>query len=607
MNDFPVAPRAGRARTACDVCRHRRIRCDGVKPACETCHYAGVPCVFTPPPAVPRKTVREQLAEHKVQVQHLEEALRAERAKNALTRFPLIDQPSPDPAPAPVGGLVDSYGFDAALSAFMRTLGFCGFGPKPTPFLFPTDQHRMPSIFNLDQFAHQLTFSFKAEFPHHTSRIIHPQQPPPSLIRTVIDYFFNNSLYSVFPVIDPDTLLSLRDSDLLNAFQDPVTPMRSVQVCLVALTALVTRLRDNEPAFAGADSEAFLQSVLARLPELVMSGDDDLWTLRTLILAVIYLAPLGAPQSAELILAMAIRLLINLGGNRTQDIHKSSSLRKHAGHLRALFWLCYSIDREMSIRSLHPPFLHDIDCDIELPEQYLMASSEHQPDLSLSPTAGLLYPTDLRMSIIKSKIYRLLYSDYGLAQSAAIRVQYIRELDEELSNVKARFPADCRPENLSPGSIPDSWVLDLSLRAVNMHLEYYYCLAIIHGACRITGSHPSPDEVSPLSSSIELCNQAARSILLYLSRLRHLIIPQTFWIYAQFILSALVSLGWKLIAEPIHPSAIGDLHLIEHTREMFTGLKEMNNPSKFPAFYVMEAFILRLVSLVVQSNHLPSG
>ncbi|PYH81260.1 putative C6 transcription factor [Aspergillus uvarum CBS 121591] len=599
MSDSAIAPRAGRARTACDLCRSRRIRCDGVKPACETCHFAGVPCIFTPPPDVPRQTVREQLANCRIKVQELEEALRVERAKNNAK----------DNAPNAFvlqGGLADLHGFDAALTAFLRILGFCGFGPKSTPFLFPTDQHRMPTLVDLNRFAQDVTCSFKSEFPHHASRTIHPKQPPPTLIRTVIDYFITNSLYSVFPVIDPVTLLSLRGSDLFHSAEDQDRLPKSVQVCLVALTALVTHLRDDEPAFGEADPEAFLQSVLAQLPELVMSGDNDLWTLQALILVVLYLAPLGAPQSAELILAMAIRLLTTLGGNRVHvnhDLH----LDDHRGrHLRALFWLCYSVDREMSIRSSHPPFLHDIDCDLDLPEKYVMASSESQFRLAPLSNDELLYPSDLRMCIIKSKIYRLLYSDYGLAQPASIRVQYVRELDEELSNLRAQFPADCRPENLSPGSIPDSLVLDLSLRGINMHLEYYYCLAKIHGACRVAGGgYPSLDDISPLTSSRELCYQAARSILLYLSRLRHLIIPQTFWIYAQFILSAVVSLGWKLVAEPNHPSAASDLHLIQHTRDLFTRLKETSDPNKFPPFYIMDNFIQQLIAAVAHSGSPP--
>ncbi|PYI14792.1 putative C6 transcription factor [Aspergillus violaceofuscus CBS 115571] len=597
MSDSAIAPRAGRARTACDLCRSRRIRCDGVKPACETCQYAGVPCVFTPPPDVPRKTVREQLAECKVQVQELEEALRVERAQNHNTK-----NKAPNSFVLP-GGLADLHGFDAALTAFLRTLNCCGFGPKSTPFLFPTDQHRMPSLVDLDRFAQDVTSSFRLEFPHHTSRTIHPQRPSPALIRSVIDYFLTNSLYSVFPVIDPVTLVSLRNSDLFSSSPDLALLPKSVQACLVALTALVTRLRDNEPGFGEVDSEALLQSVLAQLPELVMSGDDDLWTLQALILVVLYLAPLGAPQSAELILAMAIRLLTNLGGNFAPAHPGSWVDDHHSRHLRALFWLCYSVDREMSIRNSHSPLLHDTDCDLDLPEKYVMASSDNQFRLGPLSNDELLYPSDLRMCVIKSKIYRLLYSDYGLAQPAAIRVQYVRELDEELSSLRAQFPADCRPENLSPGSIPDSLVLDLSLRGINMHLEYYYCLAKIHGACRVAGGgYPSLDDISPLSSSRELCYQAARSILLYLSRLRYLIIPQTFWIYAQFILSAVVSLGWKLVAEPNHPSAASDLHLIQHTRGLFTKLKEASDPSKFPPFYIMDNFIQRLIAAVARTN-----
>jgi hypothetical protein len=44
--------------------------------------------------------------------------------------------------------------------------------------------------------------------------------------------------------------------------------------------------------------------------------------------------PIGQARSASLLLAMAVRMLYTLGGNRYCTIHQ-----EEGGHLRALFWL----------------------------------------------------------------------------------------------------------------------------------------------------------------------------------------------------------------------------------------------------------------------------
>ncbi|KAB8207599.1 hypothetical protein BDV34DRAFT_191973 [Aspergillus parasiticus] len=59
MTEFNRAPRGGRHRSACDLCRHRKIRCDRAQPSCENCLLARVSCTFTAKPAEARKSIRQ--------------------------------------------------------------------------------------------------------------------------------------------------------------------------------------------------------------------------------------------------------------------------------------------------------------------------------------------------------------------------------------------------------------------------------------------------------------------------------------------------------------------------------------------------------------------
>lgn len=228
-------------------------------------------------------------------------------------------------------------------------------------------------------------------------------------------------------------------------------------------------------------------------------------------------------------MSLAVRILYNLKGNLNEPASSDPEQVRVHHHLRALFWICYSIDKEMSLRRCQPPIINDSDCDLDLPATYVSVTSDHQFFHSPLSLQELLYPTDLRLAILKSKIYRLLYSSSSLRLPESTRLHLIRQLDEELSDLKAQFPAVCQPDIYAKGEVPDTLLHDLSLRGVNMHLEYYHCLSKIHGASISGSSDSAMRNLSPPSSSMELCYQASRSTLLYVCRVHRLIMKETFW------------------------------------------------------------------------------
>lgn len=80
--------------------------------------------------------------------------------------------------------------------------------------------------------------------------------------------------------------------------------------------------------------------------------------------------------------------------------------------------------------------------------------------------------------------------------------------------------------------VPDLLLHDMSLRGVNIHLEYWFCLGRIHASTAATsGSVAGAAGVSSplLSSSMNLCHQTARSMLLFLARTGHFMMPGNFW------------------------------------------------------------------------------
>ncbi|RHZ66393.1 hypothetical protein CDV55_100206, partial [Aspergillus turcosus] len=318
--------------------------------------------------------------------------------------------------------------------------------------------------FNLEELFDRAADSFDLQFGTKPARVVLPKWPPRRLIESSLEYFSSNRLYSIHPVVDIDALTYLLNTSDHDG--SGVGTNVADRACLAALTAMITRIRRQEAAFADADPDAYVQAVLSVVPQLMMEHTN----------------------------VRAIEALI-----------------------------------------------------------IIFFTSE------LSPKE-LLYPSDLRLAMLKSKVYHLLYSEQSLSHSRARRLQLIRELDEELNDLKSQFPAACKPD------------------------------AVIHGASAI-GSTPVSQSLSPPSTSIALCYQAARSTLIYLRRIRHLIFPETFWIYAQILLTSSISLYMRILSAPKQCEARDDVNLLESTIDVFHQLNCVEPSRRFPPFVIIEAFI----------------
>jgi hypothetical protein len=198
------------------------------------------------------------------------------------------------------------------------------------------------------------------------------------------------------------------------------------------------------------------------------------------------------------------------------------------------------MDKEMSIRSSQPPLINDAECDLHLPPNYIQGASLHQfVDQPLSDNI-ILYPSDLRFSLLKSKLYTHLLSLAAQNLPEPRKLETIRQLDDELAELKSSFPAHFQPDPTAYLN-PNYKVHDISLRGMNIHLEYYYCLRVIHEASIISSiAYPGTGQTQsqPLASSVELYYHAVRSTLLYFIRVEGLVQAPTVWYV--FLLSSLI-------------------------------------------------------------------
>ncbi|KAL3490282.1 C6 transcription factor [Aspergillus germanicus] len=583
MADRRPNPRGGRHRTACDLCRHKKISCDGEKPACETCRLAGVDCTITPEGPSEKKTIREQLTEARARIQDLEE--------HTAPPLPNIGLHIRDPA-----------NFDEAMDIFMWHLHCAGplsAGSSRRAAFMSTVYTRTGHTYNLEGFAARMGAAYKAKHPNRPLRMLIPKWPDTQLIKKSIEHYASQHLYAVFPIAKPirlQALFSEYTSQSLDQREHTV-----VKAFLVAFTAFMTQIHRHLPAFADAEPDCYILAALSLLPHLILEP-RNVEGLEAVMIMAQYITPTGQTEAGQLLLGVAVRMLYSLDAHRINPTTPSNS-EQHT-HLRALFWACYGMDKEMSIRSSQPPLITDAECDLDLPPNYIQGASLHQfVDQPLTEDV-LLYPSDLRFSLLKSKLYTHLLSPTAQTLTDTQKLQLIRQLDHELAELKASFPAHFQPD-LTAYLNPDYKVHDISLRGMNIHLEYYYCLRLIHEASIVSSmaypgaTHRDPQ---PLASSVELYYHAVRSTLLYFIRVEGLVQAPTVWIHAQFILSSVIALFWNMLHDPTAETFQSDLRLLEDMKALFTRLCENCwEGAPLPPLFIFEGFLGMLCDLARDS------
>jgi hypothetical protein len=203
--------------------------------------------------------------------------------------------------------------------------------------------------------------------------------------------------------------------------------------------------------------------------------------------------------------------------------------------LRKLFWLMYMFDKELTLRTGQPPKLSDEYCNLSTPSEQTNALAA----TSVSDNHGSYYsdpwvPGNPTLSILKSKIFRLLYSFDAFCKSETELLMSIRELDEELESWRQSVPAQRRPDLSASHTKALSAVRrdGETIHHMMHHLEYHHLMGIIHsasGRCRkAPGSTPDTNIIG-LQSSLELSVQASRVSLAIIRAGAHQFPTQAFW------------------------------------------------------------------------------
>jgi hypothetical protein len=214
----------------------------------------------------------------------------------------------------------------------------------------------------------------------------------------------------------------------------------------------------------------------------------------------------------------------NLNHNRTAPVSERSLKRQK--HLRNLFWICYTLDKDVSLRTGQPPVIADEDCDLTMPEGYIDRAF-NDPDKDDNQLLEPVFPFDLRLSMIKSRTKSHLYSVSAMQKSDADLLKSIRELDDELEEWRLSIPPQWRPTMSFSQETSDP---NMSMHSVMLRVNYYLCMSVIHQASsRCKAWMQGTGMMDGVSSSLALSVEASRSTLCYLGAAKEVLVEGVFW------------------------------------------------------------------------------
>ncbi|KAH8424855.1 putative C6 transcription factor [Aspergillus melleus] len=622
-----AGPFKKRTARACDSCYKRKIKCDAAVPQCNWCSHHNIPCTFDRVVRRKRKDKNnannpqksDRLAERIERIEKLltdgllrENTPREPPASSAPSNSPLSLPPTtPSPGNPSVSSSVPLHFAGREFGVVSLITGI--------PFLLPEGRQwvesRTGQKISFDKLCpskppweKQRALSSNALLTSLQSHNVF-ELPDRHVVESRFDAYRWSLMQRVFPVLDCvlfiDTINAAYRSECLGGHSAPA----SVRACVFAFIAFSTFIQN--PCFnpqgkelPSVDGEQNILKVQHLLPQILQEPTSREGLEALTMLALCELVA-GNLQSANYYGSLAARMIFMLGSHAPPcpqtALGRLVDTKTRVQHqLRNLFWVCYTIEKDVCLRTGQPQLFTDENCDLTLPYGYVeklyssMEYHHHSMEIPESP----IFPVDLRLSIIKSRAYSALYSFRSLKKTDAELLKEIRELDDELERWRMSVPQEWRPTLSFSHETPDP---NVSMHSVMLRLNYHLCMTIIHQAssrCKSWGNRQG-GMMDGVSSSLALSVEASRSTLLYLEAAEHVLVDGIFWTLIFYPMSAVLAIFCNILQNPSDPQATKDLGLLKTSTSMMERmiLKQSYSFTEIVHIKLVADFVIELYRL----------
>ncbi|KAF5724158.1 transcriptional activator Mut3p [Fusarium mundagurra] len=508
------------------------------------------------------------------------------------SRSASVSQGSPfvSQAPSPAGG------FTSSVSYGQLHYGGCHFGHisqhNGLPLLSEEGRQWIISktghevILNPGATDHSNPSQSPAPHVYHDQRDLY-ELPDKSITEKAFDAFTHSSFSLVFPVVER---VLFKDTIEL-AYQPytgnvPSLEHLSAKVGVLAFLSTIVLFQDTFEDAISIDTDLCATKARYLLTDVLeIASINNLQIVFMLNMHEIFS---GRLRSGAMFHAIACRMVFTLGGHT------------HISYI--------------ALRTGQPPLMSDDYCDLTLPETYFDCY-EYLPKLDRSipkdsyEEESLMphLPGDPRLSQLKDKTSRLLYSAQAAKKSHAQLLCDIRELDEELEAWRQSVPPSFRPAlsitNESQVAL-QGMHLPRSMRHITLHLDYHHLMIAIH---RASGRCMEPDPGNPndqpewvpgVESSNALALEASRSTLVYLRAAMCGVAGEAFWVIVFYPTAAMITLFFNILLYPLHERAEQDLELLKAAADLINNLPVRRlTTSEVSHMKLINDFVVELVRL----------
>ena len=282
--------------------------------------------------------------------------------------------------------------------------------------------------------------------------------------------------------------------------------------CLNVVLALAPQFQHGPAQDVKEDCETwcYFQTAFAVVGQL-MTMHVTLWSVQALLGMALVLQGTPNQGPVSLLVSAAMKLAHRMGlHKRCQNPNLSPA---EIEERKRVFWIAYSLDKDLSLRMGQPSAQDDDDMDVELPSE---------------TDSSLFYADELtrmnsfnfraRLAMIQGQIYKRLYSVKATNQAVAERVVAATELESMLQSWRASVPIELMQDyHESFLQMPISGTIG---HAIILQLSYFNSLAIVYNSlpalpryCELGGTG-DPIEFQLLSAPLTYATEARKAIKL---------------------------------------------------------------------------------------------
>ena len=280
--------------------------------------------------------------------------------------------------------------------------------------------------------------------------------------------------------------------------------------CLNVVLALTYQFQQGTAQDMQEDCDAwgYFEAAFAVVGQL-MTMHVTLWSVQALLGMALVMQGTPNQGPVSLLISAAMKLAHRMGLHRQcQDPNISAA---EIEERKRVFWIAYSLEKELCLRMGQPSAQDDDDMDVELP---------YEIDNSLIYSGGLtrtnFFNFRARLAMIQGQIYKRLYSVKATKRALAERVAAATELEAMLRSWRESVPIEFLQDNHEP--FLQTPILGTPRPSIILQLLYFNSLTSVYNSLPAPPLYPElrtigqPLEFQLLSTPLIYANEARRAI-----------------------------------------------------------------------------------------------